>query len=151
MATATCGNANCLSPVYFDGCDSCYECVHKPQCDASEIELMHIRDGTSKSKSRGGTGRAHSPNNASGSGIGSGGNSNSNEVVVNDTDGDGVRNYSGPAICVICEEKADQKCIQCRDLYCSRTWMGNPGCFLKMHDRGNRMTHTTEVCIYFYF
>eukprot|EP01041_Mallomonas_annulata_P003129 gene3129-6155_t len=47
-------------------------------------------------------------------------------------------------LCVLCNEPADQKCVQCGDLYCSRTWMGNPGCFAKFHHKGNRLNHTTE-------
>ena len=46
--------------------------------------------------------------------------------------------------CVSCQEEADQICLQCGDLYCSRTWMGNPGCFLNYHSRGNRVNHTLE-------
>jgi hypothetical protein len=46
-------------------------------------------------------------------------------------------------LCVSCGEEADQKCQQCGDLYCSRTWMGNPGCFLSYHSKGNRVSHTS--------
>jgi hypothetical protein len=46
--------------------------------------------------------------------------------------------------CVSCQEEADQICLQCGDLYCSRTWMGNPGCFINYHSRGNRVNHTLE-------
>ena len=50
-----------------------------------------------------------------------------------------------PVTCIVCHDKADQQCVQCRDFYCSRTWMGNPGCFLHFHHQGNRCYHTTEV------
>ena len=46
-------------------------------------------------------------------------------------------------LCVVCGEEADQKCEQCGDMYCSRTWMGNPGCFLTYHSKGNRAAHNT--------
>ena len=29
-----------------------------------------------------------------------------------------------PNSCAVCGERANQKCVQCNDLYCSRTWMG---------------------------
>jgi len=47
-------------------------------------------------------------------------------------------------VCVLCGEAADKKCMQCGDLFCSRIWMGNPGCFAKLHHKGNRMLHTLE-------
>ena len=43
--------------------------------------------------------------------------------------------------CVVCGELADSRCLECNDLYCSRKWMGNPGCFAKNHKRGNRVKH----------
>lgn len=49
-----------------------------------------------------------------------------------------------PPPCTICGEDADKICVECGDFYCSRTWMGNPGCFVQVHSRGNRATHTTE-------
>lgn len=51
---------------------------------------------------------------------------------------------TGGGRCVSCQEMADQICVECGDLYCSRTWMGNPGCFLNYHNRGNRVHHTLE-------
>jgi hypothetical protein len=48
--------------------------------------------------------------------------------------------FSQP-ICTQCGEAADTKCIQCNDYYCSRTWMGNPGCFINFHSKGNRAFH----------
>lgn len=53
------------------------------------------------------------------------------------------RSSAQQKVCVSCGEEADQKCQQCGDLYCSRTWMGNPGCFLSYHSKGNRVSHTT--------
>lgn len=47
-------------------------------------------------------------------------------------------------VCVSCGEKADQRCAQCGDDYCSNTWMGNPGCFAKLHHKGNRLNHVLE-------
>ncbi len=44
-------------------------------------------------------------------------------------------------VCVACGEGADRKCQQCGDAYCSRVWMGNPGCFLQFHSKGNRANH----------
>ena len=46
--------------------------------------------------------------------------------------------------CAVCSERADQQCIQCGDYYCSTTWMGNPGCFAKMHKKGSRANHNTQ-------
>jgi len=45
--------------------------------------------------------------------------------------------------CCLCGEEADQKCVQCGDLYCSRTWMGNPGCFTTCHTKGEKLKHKT--------
>lgn len=55
-----------------------------------------------------------------------------------------VEGTEGVGRCVSCQEEADQICLQCGDLYCSRTWMGNPGCFLNYHSRGNRVNHILE-------
>lgn len=49
-----------------------------------------------------------------------------------------------PPICVQCGEPADQQCEQCHDYYCSRVWMGNPGCFQVYHSKGNRIHHTLK-------
>jgi len=51
-----------------------------------------------------------------------------------------IAKQKGPT-CLVCGEPADSKCPQCHDFYCSRTWMGNPGCFIKYHNRGNRANH----------
>ena len=45
-------------------------------------------------------------------------------------------------VCVNCGKEADSKCKQCGDFYCSETWMGNPGCFVVLHSKGNRVRHT---------
>ena len=42
-----------------------------------------------------------------------------------------------------CGEEADAKCVECGDLYCSRTWMGNPGCWATTHAKGNKTSHKT--------
>lgn len=47
--------------------------------------------------------------------------------------------------CVVCGEPADQECVQCRDHYCSRVWMGNPGCFAVQHSKGNRAKHVAHA------
>lgn len=47
-------------------------------------------------------------------------------------------------VCVVCGEPADQECVQCRDHYCSRVWMGNPGCFSVQHSKGNRSKHVSH-------
>jgi hypothetical protein len=46
--------------------------------------------------------------------------------------------------CVACGQPADQRCVQCNDFYCSRTWMGNPGCFVAFHSKGKRVNHQTQ-------
>ena len=43
--------------------------------------------------------------------------------------------------CTNCGEQADSRCVQCKDLYCSRTWMGWDGCFAANHQKGFRKTH----------
>ena len=81
------GTIPCARNCGFVGCDSCYECIHIPECPN---RLPKERDGS---------------------------------------------------FCVVCGEPADSKCVECRDLYCSRKWMGNPGCFTKNHSKGNRVNH----------
>jgi hypothetical protein len=49
----------------------------------------------------------------------------------------------GAEICCVCGEDADTQCHECGDMYCSRTWMGNPGCWATHHSKGNRASHTT--------
>ena len=43
--------------------------------------------------------------------------------------------------CSVCSEVPDSKCFECGDLYCSVQWTGHPGCFHKMHEKGNRINH----------
>lgn len=43
--------------------------------------------------------------------------------------------------CSLCGDSADTICLECGDLYCSKKWMGNPGCFAKNHSKGRRMLH----------
>ena len=62
--------------------------------------------------------------------------------VALDNQAEGQKDGAGK--CVSCGEAADQLCVQCGDLYCSRTWMGNPGCFLDYHSRGNRVNHVLQ-------
>jgi hypothetical protein len=31
-------------------------------------------------------------------------------------------------------------------LYCSKRWMGNPGCFENLHVKGNRSRHSYTKC-----
>ena len=108
----------CESPgCDFRGCDSCYLCIHQPEC-ARERALQN-----SALLSRFET------------------------TVDEPVDAQHLHVGHKNAICAICGEPADQRCVQCGDLYCSRTWMGNAGCFLQVHDRGNRMKHVTEKLI----
>ena len=44
-------------------------------------------------------------------------------------------------VCCVCGEEADQKCVECKDLFCSRTWMGNPGCWTTTHAKGEKTKH----------
>jgi hypothetical protein len=47
-------------------------------------------------------------------------------------------------LCAACGEHADQYCLQCGDYYCSLTRMGDAGCFMQFHARGNRASHVTK-------
>ena len=49
-----------------------------------------------------------------------------------------------PTKCVVCGRPPDVRCVECGDVYCSVKWMGNPGCFVKVHRHGNRREHTRE-------
>ena len=44
--------------------------------------------------------------------------------------------------CSVCAKVPDTMCEECGDVYSSIKWMGNPGCFKKMHKKGNRVGHT---------
>ncbi len=50
--------------------------------------------------------------------------------------------------CIVCADPADKVCAQCGDFYCSKTWMGNPGCFVSYHSKGNRAAHTAQPINY---
>jgi len=50
--------------------------------------------------------------------------------------------------CSVCQKQPDTMCVECGDVYCSIKWMGNPGCYRKMHNRGNRKNHTQEPYTY---
>ena len=54
-------------------------------------------------------------------------------------------NNNNLKFCVECNEIADKQCIECGDFYCSRSWMGNPGCFEKYHSKGNRINHQIRM------
>jgi len=43
--------------------------------------------------------------------------------------------------CSVCGREADTFCEECEDVYCSVKWMGNPGCYAKLHKKGNRSNH----------
>ena len=48
-----------------------------------------------------------------------------------------------PEICAVCQKHEPvQMCVECGDVYCNEKWMGNPGCFVKSHLKGNRRNHT---------
>jgi hypothetical protein len=131
VAIIPCPNPDCRSLQPFIGCDSCFENKHQPDCDKNQFELLHLFTGGEIDRG----GATTDTNNKSDN------NSNNDKKVLKHGPSDrkieyeGSRNYHGPPICVVCEEKADQKCVECQDLYCSRTWMGNPGCFLQVRVR----------------
>jgi hypothetical protein len=52
-----------------------------------------------------------------------------------------VGDASQPTKCVVCGRPPDASCVACGDVYCSVKWMGNPGCFAKVHRKGHRKTH----------
>lgn len=56
----------------------------------------------------------------------------------------------GQLACVVCGDVPDTECQECGDVYCSKRWAGNPGCFAKMHRRGNRKSHTSVPYNYVY-
>ena len=114
-------------------CEQCFEYKHKPKCPGIDKEVTSPNNkNTSKSR------KVHVPMS----------------MKENDT----ISSKQGPTVsinnvmdklsvqvCVVCGEEADKKCTQCGDYYCSRIWMGNPGCFVQYHSKGNRASHTTEV------
>jgi len=47
--------------------------------------------------------------------------------------------------CVVCGDLPDIECVECGDVYCSKRAPNNPGCFAKMHRRGNRKQHSKRT------
>ncbi|CAM9422726.1 unnamed protein product, partial [Choristocarpus tenellus] len=37
------------------------------------------------------------------------------------------------------------QCEQCGTVYCSNKWVGNPGCFVRDHKKGNRQRHSKRM------
>eukprot|EP00605_Chrysophyceae_sp_TOSAG23-4_P001261 GSChrysophyteH1.ASY1.ANO1.1372.1 assembled CDS len=91
-------------------CESCYECLHKVECDANAENIRNKELAFLIKK-----GQAEADPN------------------LGDEE----------TVCCVCGEEADQKCVDCGDLYCSRTWMGNPGCWATTHAKGNKQAHKT--------
>jgi hypothetical protein len=115
-------------------CDECFEFTHKAQCKMSPMTLQQQQQGNRKDR-------------LEDVGI----------EVIPDTNVYAItkkkKDYSietnkpraiDDCLCVVCKELADKQCVECGDLYCSKVWMGNPGCFEQFHSKGNRATHTTE-------
>ena len=59
-----------------------------------------------------------------------------------------IGDSSKPTKCVVCGRPPDTSCVECGDVYCSVKWMGNPGCFVKVHRKGQRKTHTQAPYTY---
>lgn len=102
----------------FRACEACYECIHRPACDAalSLQQAAQALEAAAKAAMR----------------------------AQKDKTGALAMTLLLENLeqkCVACEEPADQKCLQCGDFYCSKTWMGNPGCFVKYHSKGKRAEH----------
>jgi hypothetical protein len=123
-ADTTCDNRRC----HAAGCDSCVEFRHKPQCSK---ELLAYGGGSPSARAR--------AMSSGGEGADQG------QAVVPKRTAQSNAADTDPDACVVCGEEADQRCVQCGDCYCSRTWMGNPGCFAQHHSKGNRAAHTTEL------
>ena len=100
-------------------CEACFECIHKPACDAQQAQLQVQRAAEEAKKEA--ARAARDPAFAAAS---------ASMALLN-------------LLCVACGEPADQKCVQCGDAYCSKTWMGNEGCFLQYHRKGKRAEHKT--------
>jgi hypothetical protein len=133
IITAHCDRCNS-----FSGCDSCYECIHMPECSGSSqiTSVDKIRNKTVM------------------------GDASKNEYslacsVCGERAGEcshlcSYASYIALSMRIIYKINViiiydfiyiDQMCSQCGDLYCSRTWMGNPGCFIRFHSKGNRVSH----------
>ena len=116
VGTISCENDRCGTVA----CDSCYLFKHKPLCDKELLfEPQAIEPSTKTQQSEFAVG------------------------VAGPISGKGGFSFKD-GVCVVCGEGAEIKCVQCGDLYCSRTWMGNPGCFASHHSKGNRASHTME-------
>eukprot|EP00752_Nemacystus_decipiens_P001572 g1533.t1 len=59
-----------------------------------------------------------------------------------DTEAEAEEKEDMPLSCDVCGKTPDVECEQCGTVYCSNIWVGNPGCFIKDHERGNRRNHT---------
>jgi hypothetical protein len=129
-ADTHCDNGRC----HVMGCDSCVEFRHKPQC---RKELVMFAAGSP-------SGKARSASVGDEAGLEADGNTRARTASGEATSKSNAAD-TDPDACVVCGEEADQKCTQCGDCYCSRTWMGNPGCFAQHHSKGNRAAHTTEL------
>ena len=126
-ADTPCENDRC----HFSGCDSCMWFKHLPQC-TRDVTVMGGSPSTRSKRTANSVDRPDSP------GFDERPSSPESRIAPSnraDTDEDA---------CVVCGEPADTRCVQCRDCYCSRIWMGNAGCFAQHHSKGNRASHTTE-------
>lgn len=103
---------HCTTPF----CNSCYECSHEKSCSQSNRFNQHLLPQHNlQSQLMKLSTKSHSSIE--------------------------TRSTANP-LCTVCSELADQRCFQCGDYYCSKSWMGNPGCFATLHQKGNRANHT---------
>ena len=100
-------------------CAACFECIHKPSCDTKLAKMQAAKAAEEATKDA--AKAARDPAFAAQS---------AQLALLN-------------LLCVACGEPADQKCLQCGDAYCSKTWMGNEGCFFAYHQKGMRKEHKT--------
>ena len=110
--TTTCSNYTCKYYGDFLGCNSCYECKHKPSCDKTAAAVKESAANAEYKKSQ----------------------------QIDKNVAKLIKEYEG-RVCTGCGEIADTKCEQCNDYYCSRTWMGFDGCFNQYHSKGFRAVH----------
>ena len=52
-----------------------------------------------------------------------------------------IANGTFPLTCSVCSNPPDKLCKDCGEVYCNLTWVGNPGCFQKLHVKGERLRH----------
>lgn len=123
-ADTPCENDRC----HFSGCDSCMWFKHLPGC-TRDVSMMG-GSPSSRNKRAVQDERPMSPDGIS------------NSIIVQSNKAD-----QDEDACVVCGELADTRCVQCKDCYCSRVWMGNAGCFAQHHSKGNRTAHRTELYI----